>query len=130
LSEDLLKYVPKGGNGELPVTTAINVAHDKSERETDRKLKAHEPTKDVFLDLVTLEGTLKLRNFEKRSVEVVINNHIPGKPTSAEQQGTISVDPTKLKLVEREGSNQWRMKLDPGAEKTIKYQYERYVPSN
>ena len=43
LSEDLLKYTPKGGRGELPVTTAINVAHDKSEREIDRKLKAYSP---------------------------------------------------------------------------------------
>ena len=33
LSEDLLKYTPKGGRGELPVTAAINVAHEKSERE-------------------------------------------------------------------------------------------------
>ncbi len=43
LSEDLLHYMPKGGSGELPVTTAINVAHEKTERETDRKLKAHSP---------------------------------------------------------------------------------------
>jgi len=130
LSEDLLKYVPKGGNGELPVTTAINVAHDKSERETDRKLKAHEPTKDVFLDLVTLEGTLKLRNFEKRPVQIAVANPVPGKPTTADQQGSISGGTTKLKLVEREGSIHWHVKLNPGEEKTFKYQYERYVPSN
>ncbi|MGC4002786.1 MAG: hypothetical protein QM811_06495 [Pirellulales bacterium] len=33
LSEDLLKYTPKGSRGELPVTAAINIANDKSETE-------------------------------------------------------------------------------------------------
>ena len=130
LSEDLLRYTPKGGNGELPVTAAINVAHEKTEREIDRKLKAHSPTRDVYLDLVTLEGKLRLRNFEKRMVEIVIANPIPGKPITADQDGAISVDPTKLQLLEREGSIRWNVKLEPGEEKTLTYQYERYVKSN
>jgi hypothetical protein len=130
LSEDLLKYVPKGGSGELPVTAAINVAHDKSETETDRKLKAHSPAPNVSYDLVTLEGTLRLKNFEKRSVEIVISNQVPGKPTRADEKGTFFSDPTKLKLLELEGTVRWTVKLDPGQEKTLKYQYERYVPSN
>ncbi len=130
LSEDLLKYTPKGGNGELPVTAAINIAHDKSEREIDRKLKAHSPARDVHLDLVTLEGTLKLRNFEKRTVDIVIYNPVAGKPIEADHQGVISVDPTKLQLLERAGSIRWHVKLEPGEERTLTYQYERYVKSH
>ncbi len=130
LSEDLLQYVPKGGRGDLPVTAAINVAHDKSEREIDRKLKAYSPSDRVYFDMVTLEGTLKLRNFEKRTVEVIITNRVPGKPTVAPNGGSISVDPTKLKLLEREGTVRWQFKLEPGEEKALTYQYERYVPSN
>jgi hypothetical protein len=129
LSEDLLKYTPKGGNGELPVTAAINIAHDKTEREIDRKLKAHSPARDVYLDLVTLEGKLRLRNFEKRTVEIVVANPIPGKPIEADYEGAISVDPTKLQLLERAGSIRWNVKLEPGEEKTLTYQYERYVKS-
>jgi hypothetical protein len=130
LSEDLLKYTPKGANGELPVTAAINVAHDKSEKETDRKLNAHTPAHNVNYDLVTLEGKVRLRNYEKRTVEIVITNSIPGKPSTADNKGAISVDPTKLKLLERSGSIQWTVKLEPNEEKTLTYQYERYVPSN
>ncbi len=130
LSEDLLKYTPKGGNGELPVTAAINIAHDKTEREIDRELKAHNPTDKVYLDLVTLEGTLRLRNFERREVTIVIANSIPGKPLEADADGSISVDPTKLKLLERAGSVRWQVTLKAGEEKTLKYQYERYVSSH
>ena len=130
LSEDLLKYTPKNGNGELPVTAAINIAHDKTEREIDRKLKAHTPAREVYLDLVTLEGKLKLRNFEPRTVDIVIHNPIPGKPTRADGDGAISVDPTKLQLLQRAGTVRWHVKLEPDEEKTLTYQYERYVESH
>jgi hypothetical protein len=130
LGEDLLRYVPRDGNGELPVTTAINIAEEKTERETDRKLKAYSPQKDVNFDLVTLEGKLKLRSFEKTETQIVIHNPIPGKPLAADQGGTISIDPAKLRLLEREGTIRWQVKLAPGAETTLSYQYERYVPSN
>lgn len=130
LSEDLLNYTPKGSSGELPVTAAINVAHQKSEVEIERKLKAHSPTDHVFYDLVTLEGKLQLRNYEKRPVEIIITNPVPGRPIKADAQGAISIDSTKLKLLEREGAVRWNVKLAPGEEKTLIYQYERYVPSN
>ena len=130
LSEDLLKYTPKGSRGELPVTAAINIANSKGEREVDRKLKAHSPSINVYFDLVTLEGTLKLHNYEKRTVEVVITNPIPGKPLTADQGGSLATDSTKLRLLEREGTVSWRLKLEPGEKKILTYQYERYVPSN
>jgi hypothetical protein len=130
LSEDLLKYTPKGGRGELLVTAAINVAHDQSEREVDRKLKTYSPQKDVNFDLVTLEGKLKLRNYEKRAVDIVISNPVTGKPLSADSGGTLSVDSSKLRLLEREGSVHWKIRLEAGEEKALTYQYERYVPSN
>ena len=129
LSEDLLKYTPKGGNGELPVTAAINIAHEKSETEIDRELKAHSPASGVYLDQVTLEGKLKLRNFEKRNVDIVIANPIPGRPIEADSPGVLATDATKLKLTERVGSVRWHVQLEPGEEKTLTYSYERYVSS-
>jgi hypothetical protein len=64
------------GNGELTVTAAINIAHEKREKEAGRELKVHSPSRDVYLDQVTLEGELMLKNFEKRAVTVVIKNPI------------------------------------------------------
>ena len=129
LSEDMLQYTPKGGKGELAVTTASNIAYEKNEREMDRKLLAHTPSHDFNLDLVFLEGKLQLRNYEKRTVDIVVANPVPGKPTSAEDGGVISIDPTKLQLLERSGNITWTIQLEPGQEKTLIYKYERYVPS-
>lgn len=129
LAEDILKYVPKGAAGEMPVTTAINVAHEKSESEAERKLKVHEPSKEFFLDLVTVKGKLQVKNFEKRAVTVVVTAPVLGKPLEASDNGQITVDTSKLQLMERSGSVQWTLKLEPDETKTVTYTYERYVPS-
>jgi len=87
LSEDMLRYTPKGGKCELPVTTAVNVAHDKSEAEIDRKFRAHSPSQHTFLDLVTLEGELKVKNLRnarrKSSSPFVSRAGPPIPPTTA-----------------------------------------------
>ena len=129
LSEDLLLYTPKGGDCELPVTAAINIAHDKKEAEMDRKLKAHSPHSNYYLDLVTLEGEVKLRNFEKQTADVVVVVTVSGKPILASDDGALFADPEKLKLSERAGTVRWRLDIEPGGEKTLTYKYERYVPS-
>ncbi|UCG17189.1 MAG: hypothetical protein JSV19_03995 [Phycisphaerales bacterium] len=130
LSEGLLKYTPTGGKCEISVTTAVNIAHEKTESEIDRKLKAHSPSHNVFLDLVTLEGRLMLRNFEKTPVDVVVTAAVSGKPVSASGGGALSADPCKLRLLERAGTVRWAVKLDPGEAQTLTYRYERYVPSS
>ena len=129
LSEDLLKYVPREGQGELPVTTAINIAQEQKESEVDRKLKAHEPSHQFFVDLVTLEGELKMRNYEKTAITVIVTAPVAGKPLSASHDGIVSLKTTKLQLLERAGTVQWKLKLEPGETKAVTYRYERYVPS-
>ena len=129
LSEDLLKYTPSGGKCEIPVTEAVNVSHEKSEREIDRKLKAHSPRHDRYLDLVTLQGEIKLRNFEKKTVKIAITVSVPGKPLLTSDEGVIRADPRKLKLTEREGTIRWLVELKPGQSKDMTYKYERYVSS-
>jgi hypothetical protein len=130
LSEDVLRYTPRGGRAEVPVSVAINVAHEKNESEVDRKFKAHSPAKDVFLDLVTLEGELNLKNFEKSDVELVISVAVPGKPIEASDGGHASADPNKLQLLERSGTVRWTIQLKSNESKTLKYKYDRYVPSS
>lgn len=129
LSEDLLKYVPKGGKGELPVTTAINIAHDQKETEVDRKLKAHQPSSDFFLDLVTLDGELILRNYGKTPAEIVVDLRLQGKPLTASDDAKIVLDTANLKLLERTGTVSWRITVKAGESKTLTYKYERFVPS-
>jgi hypothetical protein len=130
LSEDLLHYVPKGGVGEFPVTTAIDLAQSQKEGESKRDLKAHQPSSNYYLDLVGLDGLLTLQNYGKRAADVVVELPITGKPTVASDDGRIQLSTTNLKLTERTGSIQWRVSVNPGELRKLTYSYERYVPSN
>ena len=76
-----------------------------------------------------LSGQLKVRNFENRPVEVIVNAMVRGKPLSASEAGTISTNAEKLVLTEREGRVLWKITIEPGAIKTLEYKYERYVAS-
>jgi hypothetical protein len=127
LSQDLLKYTPKGGQCELLITTAVNVATDKSEGEVDRKIQALADRDRAKFDLVTLAGLLKIRNFEKRPAEVLVVLKVMGKPLSASDEGRIVTNAEKLVLTEREGTITWTVKVPPGETKKLEYKYERYV---
>jgi hypothetical protein len=129
LSEDLLKYTPVGGKCEIPVTHAVNIAHEQTESEIDRKLKAHSPNHNRHLDLVTLEGKLKIRNFESDTVKIIISVSVQGKPTFASDDGSMRADPTKLELTKRAGTAEWAVELNANQTKTLTYKYERYVSS-
>src|SRR5688500_5888699 len=111
------------------MTAAVNIANDQSESEVDRKLRAHSPSDHVFLDLVTLQGELKLRNYEKTPVEVLVSSTVAGKPVTVGEEGSMAINPHKLTLSEREGTFRWGVQLKPGEGKTLTYRYERFVPS-
>jgi len=129
LCQDTICYTPRGSRYELPVTTAVNIASAVVESEMDRKLKAHEPANHFFLDLVTIEGRLTVRNHEQSPVELSIEREVPGLLISTSNDGQTRQDIDKLKLIERRGWASWTLTLAPGERKELTYRYERYVPS-
>ncbi len=130
LSQDLLAYTPMKGDGEIPVTAASNISHDRRESESERTVKDVAVGQETSLDLVTIDGLLQLKNFEQRAVRVVVTAPVPGKPIAAGDGGDLSVDPGKLILRERCGSIRWDLTLGPGEKQELSCRYERYVPSH
>jgi len=129
LGEDLLGYTPNGGECEYRVTTAVNVVHDLSEREIDRALKVHEPSRHRFLDLVTLEGRATVRNHEAVPIDVIITIPVAGKPIFASAGGRLHTDATRLELTQRAGRVSWTATIPAGETTSLTYRYERYVNS-
>ncbi|MGL6196812.1 MAG: hypothetical protein ACRC2T_18525, partial [Thermoguttaceae bacterium] len=130
LSEDMLHYTAKGSRCEIPVTSAINMATNKKEKETGRQLKKYAPSNSgEFYDLVTLNGELSLHSFEKKPVEVLVEATVPGTPTEQGDEGTFTMNSEKLRLLEKEANMRWTFEMKPGEKKNIPYVYERYVPS-
>jgi len=129
LAEDLFKYVPAGGTGEFPLTEAINITKKVTEVESDRALKAYQVHSSSSFDLVTLSGEIMLRNFDKNDVHLLVDYPVPGKATQASHEGKTELKTDSLQLTQRKGTIKWDLTLKPGETTTLKYTYERYVPS-
>ena len=129
LSEDLLRYTPRGSRVRIPVSDAINVAHRRSEAEIERKLKAHSPRRGEYLDLVTIEGELHLKNLEGRKAALHIVVPVKGRPISASDEGRKVLNTDELRLEKRRGRVIWDVEVEAGKSRVLRYRYERYVPS-
>lgn len=130
LSEDILKYTPARGRGELTVTTAVNTFQSVKESEIDRQLNAHSPSSGQNFDLVKLQGTIKLLSHEKQPISIRVRRAISGKPLQASHNGVSNLDSEYLRLVDRRGTVEWNLTLKPNEEVVLDYVYERYVSSN
>lgn len=127
IGQDLLSFTPAGGENILRVTPATEVIGTHTLEE-----KSRVPTtlryggSNVTFDLVTVEGTIKLKNIKKEAVEMVLRRNIVGDVVTATDAGKISREGFNLQAVNPNSTVKWNLSLSPG-EKEIKYTYKIYV---
>lgn len=129
ISQDQLNYTPIKGHSFVKLTEAPNVKVKHAEREISRiDRKMPDPQrKGYFLDEVTVEGQLKVKNYKEKGIDLNIRRPIIGELEES------SVKWLKAKRVNRSGQNQitdvcWETSLEAGVELVITYQYKIYVP--
>lgn len=127
LGQDMLTFTPVGGDNILRVTPATeiigtNTLVEKSRQATELRYGGSNYT----FDLITVEGTIKLRNIKKEAVEIVITRNLVGDVTQASDGGEISREGLNLQSVNPNSIVKWNLSLPPG-EKEIRYTYKIYV---
>ncbi|CAN5583184.1 hypothetical protein BH10ACI1_BH10ACI1_31650 [soil metagenome] len=127
IGQDLLSFTPIGGDNILRVTPATevigtNTLEEKSREQTTLKYGGSNYT----FDLVTVEGTIKLRNIKKEAVELVLTRNLVGEVISADDGGKISRQGLNLQSVNPNSIIKWNLTI-PNGEKEIKYTYKVYV---
>jgi hypothetical protein len=127
LGQDMLTFTPIGGENILRVTPATEVigTHKLEEKGRERQRIPYAGSTYDF-DLVTVEGTVKLRNIKKEPVEVVLTRNLVGEVVSATDKGAISREGLNLQAVNPNSIVKWNLTL-PGGEKEIRYTYKVYV---
>ena len=127
IGQDLLSFTPAGGENILRVTPATEVIGTHTLEE-----KSRVPTtlryggSNVTFDLVTVEGTIKLKNIKKEAVEMVLRRNLVGDVASATDAGKSSREGFNLQAVNPNSIIKWNLTLPPG-EKDVKYTYKIYV---
>jgi hypothetical protein len=127
LGQDMLKFTPVGGEEILRVTPATEVIGTNTLVEKERvRERLRWNGSDYEFDLVTVEGTLKLKNVKKQPVEIVLTRNLVGDVISAGDGGIVSKEGLNLQAVNPNSIIKWNLTL-PGGEKEIRYTYKVYV---
>lgn len=127
LGQDLMTFTAIGGENILRVTPATEVLGTQTLEEKGRvreQLRYSGSTYDF--DLVTIEGTIKLRNAQDKPVDVAITRNMVGQVLTASDMGKITKEGLNLQAINPNSRIKWNLTLAPGA-KEIKYTYKVYV---
>ena len=129
ISQDQLNYTPIKGHSFIKLTEAPDVKVKHAEREIQRQDRAmkNPQNKNYYLDLVTVEGQLRIKNYKNKKIDLNIRRSISGDLISSSSKWL------KAERVTRNGQNQitdvcWETSIDTGEELMITYQYKVYVP--
>ncbi|MBC7909784.1 MAG: hypothetical protein H7Y30_04745 [Pyrinomonadaceae bacterium] len=131
LGQDFLAFTPVNTETTVRVTPATEVVgthkmEEKSRiRQVIRPAKADGTAAEEY-DLITVEGTIKLRNVKKQPVDVVITRKVGATIIEASKPGAISRDGADLQAMNPNSVVRWEMSLPPG-EMQLRYVYKIYV---
>lgn len=126
VAQDTLPYTPRGATSNLRLTVATDLRASHEEREIARQENA--PHRAGYrYDLVTVEGTLEVKNYKSKDVPLEIRKQLRGAVLSA-SDGAKS---EKLgEAIEADNPNSrltWNLTLRAGEEKKVTYQYKIWV---
>lgn len=125
IGQDMMPFTAVGGEAIVKVTPATEVVGEHAQLEKARQNNALTIYGYVW-DLVTVEGTIKLRNVKKEPVEVIITRRTEGEIVEASDNASISREGLRLQATNPYSVIKWQLNLPPG-EKVLRYTYKRYV---
>lgn len=127
IGQDMLSFTPIGGENILRVTPATEVigTHKLEEKSREQTTLRYGGSNYTF-DLVTIEGTINIRNIKKEPVELVLTRNMVGETLTASDGGKISREGLNLQSVNPNSIVKWNLTI-PSGEKQIKYTYKVYV---
>jgi hypothetical protein len=125
LAQDMLEYTPTGTNQNLKLTIASDVKVDRNEIELER---VHDSkVNSGTYDLVTVKGTLSIRNTKHEDIAMEIEKSIVGKVTSADNGGKVSVVVENLQGINQNSTVKWQLPVPAGKSVELTYKYTVYV---
>ena len=126
VSQDTLPYTPKEASSNLKITIATDIRSSHEEREVARQQNIQR-RRGYEYDLVTVEGTLKVKNYKSKDVRLDIRKTLRGAVESQSDGGenvklgeAIQTDNPMSRLT-------WEITLKAGEERAISYQYKVWV---
>ncbi len=125
LGQDMLTFTPAGTDTIVRVTPATEVVGTHKLEEKGRVRQAIREGGYEY-DLVTVEGTISVRNIKKQPINVVITRTLTGETLEISDQGNVSREGSNVQSINPRSTIKWDLNLSPG-EKQLRYVYKVYV---
>jgi len=126
VSQDALPYTPKGATSTLKITVATDIRASHEEREVSRQQDISH-RRGYNYDLVTVEGSLKVKNYKTKEVRLSIGKSIRGKAEFQSDQGRAVQLGEGIESDNPRSRLSWEMSLKPGEERVVTYRYKIWV---
>lgn len=126
LGQATLNYTPKGAETLLKITQALGIEADEVELEINRRADAR-TFRGSRYDLVTVQGTLKLRSHLDKPVAMEITKLITGEVQESSPTAEVEKLAAGLQGVNARSRLTWKLELPAGAEQEITYSFTVYV---
>lgn len=121
LAQDLLKYIPKGGKGNVRLSKEINVTVKCAEEELNRTENVKKIYK-VYYNRVRIKGATIVENFNEKTLTVKIVKSINGSVVNADQGKVRKL--SESFTVNPQSEVTWEVTVKPGEKKEISYEYD------
>src|SRR5262249_24186401 len=120
MSQDTLPYTPKTATTNLKITVATDIRSSHEEREVARQQNVQR-RHGYEMDLVTVEGKLKLKNYKSKEARVDVKKTLRGEVEMQSDEGksvklgeAIQTDNPLSRLT-------WQIPLKAGEERVVTY---------
>jgi hypothetical protein len=136
LAQELLTYTPVGGVCQVPITVAVDVRGTYAEEETGREPKAIRHNNTDWTNIAK-KGTLKVTNYKKEAVAMVITCQFGGNATRASDDVQVvvndhqSADWTNVAghpALNGHSVITWSIDVKAGETRDLTCEYNYYVP--
>jgi hypothetical protein len=126
IAQDVLPYTPRGAHTSLKLTIATDVRPQREELEVERQVDALHAHGNSY-DAVTVEGTLKIKNYKSKEIRLFIGKTLTGSMLSISDAGKSKRLAVAVQAENPTSRLDWDLKLKPQEEKTIVYRYKVLV---
>jgi hypothetical protein len=126
VSQDTLPYTPKAASSNLKITIATDIRSSHDEREVARDPNIQR-RRNYQYDQVTVEGTLKVKNYKSKEVRLNIRKTIRGAVESQSDEGESAKLAEAIETDNPMSRLTWEVTLKPGEDRVITYRYKVWV---
>lgn len=130
IGQDMLTYVPAGGEAEVKLTRALDLSASSAEEETQRErgvIKRQNGT--PVMDLVTVKGTIQVLNLKSEPVTLRIRRNVVGKFIEAEGTPTVVATSPNLRELNATTKMTWKPTITGHGKLLLHYTYSAFVGS-